>query len=89
MMPTRPHADTFPTPAGSFVPFTSVARCSTEKAMEKSSENALDRALVEACEELEFDWPEFLPVERIRTGIFQIAFGLCAFGALVAFCFFF
>ena len=28
-----------------------------------------DRALVEAAEEIEFAWPEFLPVEGIKTGI--------------------
>jgi len=39
----------------------------------------LDRALVEAAEEMEFDWPEFLPAERIRAGITEIALGFLLF----------
>jgi len=44
-----------------------------------------DRALVEAAEEIEFDWPEFLPVEGIRAGITEIALGLLLFAGLVSF----
>ena len=33
----------------------------------------LDRAPLEAAEELDFDWPEFLPVERVIKGITEIA----------------
>ena len=44
----------------------------------------LDRALVEAAEEIEFDWPEFLPVERIKAGITEIALGFLLFAALIA-----
>jgi hypothetical protein len=36
----------------------------------------LDRVLVEAAEEMRFDWPEFLPVERIEPGLIQIAMWL-------------
>jgi hypothetical protein len=43
----------------------------------------LDRALVEAAEEIEFDWPEFLPMERIKAGITEIALGILALGILV------
>src|SRR5215469_12351326 len=43
----------------------------------------LDRALLEASEELDFDWPEFLPVERVIRGITEIALG-CALVAGVA-----
>jgi len=45
----------------------------------------LDRALLEAAKELDFDWPEFLPVER---GITEIALG-CALiaGVAVLWCF--
>jgi len=46
----------------------------------------LDRALVETAEEIEFDWPKFLPVERIKAGITEIALGLLLFAGLVAFC---
>ena len=46
----------------------------------------LDRALVEPVEEMKFDWPEFLPVERIKAGITEIALGLIVFAALVVFC---
>jgi hypothetical protein len=30
---------------------------------------SLDRALIEAAEEMNFDWPELLPVKRIKAGI--------------------
>jgi hypothetical protein len=33
----------------------------------------LDRALVEAAEEMSFDWPEVPPVERIKRGISELA----------------
>jgi hypothetical protein len=46
----------------------------------------LDRALAEAAQEMKFDWPEFLPIERIKAGMVEIAFGLLLFAALVAFC---
>jgi len=45
-----------------------------------------DRALVEVAEQMKFDWPEFLPEERVGIGIVEIVFGLCLFAALVAFC---
>jgi hypothetical protein len=35
---------------------------------------------------IEFDWPEFLPVERIKAGIIEIALGFLLFAGLVAFC---
>ena len=44
----------------------------------------LDRALVEAAEEMRFDWPEFLPVERIEPGLIQIAMWLLLFVSAVA-----
>jgi hypothetical protein len=47
----------------------------------------LDRALLEAAEELDFDWPEFLPVERVIWGITEIAVGCAlAAGAAVFWC---
>ena len=30
---------------------------------------SLDRALIEAAEEMNFDWPEFLPVKRIKVAM--------------------
>jgi hypothetical protein len=46
----------------------------------------LDRVLAEAAEEMQFDLPELLPSERIKTRIMEIALGLLLFAALVAFC---
>jgi len=54
--------------------------------MGKNSAHSLDRELIEVSEELKFDWPRFLPVERIKAGITEIAVGLIVFAALVAFC---
>ena len=42
----------------------------------------LDRALLE---KMSFNWPEFLPVERIEAGIAQTALGLLLLAGLVAF----
>ena len=52
--------------------------------MEKNSADTLDREFVDICEEMKFDWPEFLP-ERIKAGITEIALGLIVFAALVVF----
>jgi hypothetical protein len=41
--------------------------------------------LAEAFEEIEIEWPELLPVERIAAGVMEIAFGLLLFAGLVAF----
>src|SRR5215472_4769867 len=71
--------------SGSFVPFTIVARCSKVKAMEENSAQALDGELLEVSE-IRFDWPQFLPGERIKAGLTEIALGLTMFVALVAFC---
>ena len=57
--------------------------------MEKNSAQALDGELVQVSEEIKFDWPEFLPVERIKAGIMESALGLIVFAALVAFCCFY
>jgi hypothetical protein len=54
--------------------------------MEKNSANTLNRDFVDISEEVKFDWPEFLPVERIKAGITEIALGLIVFAALVMFC---
>jgi len=45
----------------------------------------LDRAFLE---EMIFDWPEFLPAERIEVGIAQMALGLLLFAGLHAFVYF-
>jgi len=57
----------------------------TESLQEKELAMAydLDRAFLEAAEEMRFDWPEFPPAERIKAGIMEIAFGLLLFAALV------
>lgn len=54
--------------------------------MEKNSAHTSDREFVKISEEMKFDWPEFLPVERIKAGITEIALGLIMFAALVMFC---
>jgi hypothetical protein len=46
----------------------------------------IDRALIEPAEQMKFDFPEFLPKERLGIGIAEIVFGLFLFAALVAFC---
>jgi len=54
--------------------------------MEKNSAVATDGELVEVPEKIEFNPPDFLPVERIKAGIMEIFLGLVAFAAIVAFC---
>ena len=54
--------------------------------MEKSSAHTVDREFVDISEEMKFDWPDFLPVERIKAGITEIALGLIVFAAFVVFC---
>jgi hypothetical protein len=71
--------------SGSFVPFTIVAGSSTDQTMQENSAHALGGGLVEASE-IRFDSRQFLPSERIKAGITQIALGLIMFAALVAFC---
>ena len=46
----------------------------------------LEMALAEAAEEMDFDWPEFLPVELIKAGSTEIALGCLLLAGLVAFC---
>ena len=53
--------------------------------MEENSAQALDGELLEVSE-IGFDWPQFLPVERIKAGLTEIALGLTMFAAPVAFC---
>jgi hypothetical protein len=55
-------------------------------AMEKNSAHALDVELDEVSKKIECDWPEFLPMERIKAGNTEILLGLIAFAAVVAFC---
>jgi hypothetical protein len=54
--------------------------------MEKNSAHAVDREFVDISEEMKFDWPDFLPVERIKAGITEIALGLIVFAAFVVSC---
>jgi hypothetical protein len=45
----------------------------------------LDRALVvQAAEEMSFDWPEYLPGEWITQGIVRLALGSLLFAGIVA-----
>jgi hypothetical protein len=44
----------------------------------------LQRALVEMAEETRFDWPEFLPVERVKAGLAEAAVGLLLLAGLIA-----
>ena len=62
-----------------------VTGCFNEKAMEENSAHTLDRTLIEASEKTR-DWTQFLPIERIKTGLTEIALGLLVFVTLVAFC---
>ena len=71
--------------SGSLVPFTIVPGCSTDMAMEENSTHALYAELVGAAQEMKCDWPEYLPMERIKAGIMEILLGLIAFAAVVAF----
>lgn len=43
----------------------------------------LDKALVDAAEEMTFDWPELVPVGRIASGIREIALGALLAAGLV------
>jgi hypothetical protein len=58
------------------------------KAMEENSVHARDRTAVEASEKTPV-WPQFLPIERIKAGLMEVALGVTMFAALVAFCCFF
>lgn len=42
-----------------------------------------DRALIEAAEEMSFNWPEFLPVAGIKAGMTQMAVASLLFAGLV------
>ena len=55
-------------PTGSFVPFTIVAGCSTDKAIKENLAQALEGELVEVSE-IRFDWPQFLPAERATQSV--------------------
>jgi hypothetical protein len=54
--------------------------------MGKNSADTFDLEIVEITKEIKIDWPEFLPVERIKAGITELALGLILFAALVTFC---
>lgn len=57
-----------------------------EDGFARSDSPKLCDLLDEVAEEIEVDWPEFLPVERIAAGIMKIAFGSLLFIGLVTFC---
>jgi len=56
-----------------------------DKTVEENSAQALEGEPVEGFE-IRFGWLQFLPVERIKAGLTEIALGLAMFAALVAFC---
>jgi hypothetical protein len=80
--------------AGSFVPFTKVSECSTSSVMQHKSNGAdaaeqaepsdLNRAPVDDLEEMSFDRPEYLPVERFRPGIRDFLLNLLLIAGLLA-----
>jgi hypothetical protein len=41
-------------------------------------------ALIEMAEETRFDWPEFLPVERVKTGLMELALGVLLLAGVIA-----
>lgn len=43
----------------------------------------LDDAFEAMTEEINFDWPEFSPVVRIKTGLTQVTLGLILFLVLI------
>ena len=53
--------------------------------MEENSAHALDGNSVEGSEKT-YGWPHVLPIERVKTGIAEIALGLLVFAALEVFC---
>ena len=53
---------------------------------DSSAPHDLERALAEAAEEMDFEWLEFLPVERIKAGTTEIVLGFLLLAVLVAFC---
>ena len=44
----------------------------------------LDGALAEAAKEINVDWPEFPPVERIKVGVAKTALGLLLLAGILA-----
>jgi hypothetical protein len=42
--------------------------------------------LVDASEEVNFDWPDSLAIERIKAGLIEIALAFLLFAGLVTFC---
>ena len=56
-----------------------------DKPADSQTSHDLDLALFQIAEGIKFDWPESLPVERINTGISEIALACILFVALLAF----
>jgi hypothetical protein len=49
-----------------------------------SAPSDLDRALVEAAKEMNVEWPEFLPVQRIKAGVAKTALRLLLLAGVFA-----
>jgi len=56
-----------------------------DKPADSETSHDLDLALFQIAEGMKFDWPESLPVERIKTGISEMALGCILFLALLTF----
>ena len=56
-----------------------------DKLADSQTSPHLDLALFEIAEGMKFDWPESLPVERIKTGISEMALACILFLALLTF----
>jgi hypothetical protein len=46
----------------------------------------LSDVMVNAAEELTFDWPDPLPIERIKAGLIELALAFALFAGLVTLC---
>jgi hypothetical protein len=67
--------------------FTGSAEFTTSQSRGKrnlTAEIACQWALIEMAEEARFDWPEFLPVERIKTGLRELALGVLLLAGVIA-----
>jgi|ERR1700752_3653455 hypothetical protein len=74
-------APAVPTAIGARLPVESIQ----PRVKDTTAPSDLDRALVEAAEELDFDWPEFLPAERVVKGLTEIALGFALVAGIAVF----
>ena len=55
-----------------------------DQSADSQTSHDLDLALFQVAEGMKFDWPESLAVERMKTGISEIALAFILFVALLA-----